>query len=210
MEDEIKEFLKNNPNFFEKNASLLADIHLPSPYGKGTISLAERQQLAQRDKIRVLESKFTELVLNAEENEVIANKIHHLTLGMLSAPDFNAMHDHITDCLRDQFNLPDAQLKLWSTSDIKHGAFINVDDSIKNWVQDLSQPYCGEMPTVDIADWFSEAPESLAIVPLKGEDISGALILPSSKKGHFYASMGTLFLSRIGELVNASLANHIS
>ncbi len=40
--DEIKAYLKNHPEFFEENAALLADIHLPSPHGGGTISLAER------------------------------------------------------------------------------------------------------------------------------------------------------------------------
>ena len=58
QDDEIKNYLKNHPEFFEQNASLLAEIHLPSPHGSGTISLAERQQLAQRDKINALEERF--------------------------------------------------------------------------------------------------------------------------------------------------------
>ena len=34
QENEIKVYLKNHPEFFEKNASFLADIHLPSPHGR--------------------------------------------------------------------------------------------------------------------------------------------------------------------------------
>ncbi len=42
QEDEITAYLASHPEFFERNASLLADVHLPSPHGGGTISLAER------------------------------------------------------------------------------------------------------------------------------------------------------------------------
>ena len=65
-ENDIKQYLKTHPDFFESHAHLLTELFLPSPHGKGTISLAERQQIAQRDKIRVLESRFTELILTAE------------------------------------------------------------------------------------------------------------------------------------------------
>jgi len=61
-EEQITEFLRADPTFFERNAHLLTEIYLPSPHGSGTVSLAERQQLAQRDKIRVLEVKMSELI----------------------------------------------------------------------------------------------------------------------------------------------------
>ena len=54
QEDEITAYLQSHPEFFEKNANLLADIHLPSPHGNGAISLVERQQIAQRVKINAL------------------------------------------------------------------------------------------------------------------------------------------------------------
>ena len=74
QQDDVKAYLKENPEFFEVNAAFLADIHLPSPHGGGTISLAEWQQLAQRDKINALEERFAELVLNAQENDRLQTK----------------------------------------------------------------------------------------------------------------------------------------
>ncbi|OZA05235.1 MAG: hypothetical protein B7X95_07165, partial [Methylophilaceae bacterium 17-44-8] len=118
MENEIKAYLKAHPEFFEHNAHLLTEVFLPSPHGEGTISLAQRQQLAQRDKIRVLESKFTELILNAEENEATAEKVHRLTIGLLGAPNFEQLNAHLSAYLRDYFELPDSQLKLWSSSSL--------------------------------------------------------------------------------------------
>ncbi|HEY0906239.1 MAG TPA: DUF484 family protein, partial [Methylophilus sp.] len=177
----------------------------------GTISLAERQQIAQRDKIRVLESKFTELILTAEENEQTANKVHELTLGLLFAKNVDSLHQHLVEFLATQFQLPQAQLKLWSnTSHAAGGVFIDAEESLKNWAKDLSQPYCGTLPTMDIAGWFSDTPASLAVIPMRYQDVTfGLLAIPSEQRSRFYAGMGTLFLNRIGELVSASLAKHI-
>jgi uncharacterized protein len=213
MENEIKAYLKAHPEFFEHNAHLLTEIFLPSPHGEGTISLAQRQQLAQRDKIRVLESKFTELILNAEENEATAEKVHRLTIGLLGAPNFEQLNAHLSAYLRDYFELPDSQLKLWSSSSLladNISAFIVADDALKNWAKDLTQPYCGPMPSIDIADWFTEIPASIAIIPMRGKETFGVLVLPSAHPTHFYPGMGTMFLTRIGELVSASLLRYIN
>lgn len=211
QENDIKQYLKSHPDFFERNAHLLAELFLPSPHGKGTISLAERQQIAQRDKIRVLESKFTQLILTAEENETTANKVHEMTLGLLSAKDVVELHRHLVEFLASQFQLPNAQLKLWSNDVHPADAiFMVAEDSLKNWAKDLSQPYCGTLPTMDIAGWFSETPASLAVIAMRYQDVTfGLLAIPSEQRSRFYAGMGTLFLSRIGELVSAALAKHI-
>jgi uncharacterized protein len=210
-ENDIKLYIKAHPDFFESHAHLLAELFLPSPHGKGTISLAERQQIAQRDKIRVLESRFTELILTAEENEATANKVHELTLGLLFAKDVPALHAHLMEFLTTHFQLPNARLRLWENE--SHSAddiFITAEDSLKNWAKDLSQPYCGTLPTMDIAGWFTESPASLAVIPMRYQDVTfGLLAIPSEQRSRFYAGMGTLFLNRIGELVSASLARYI-
>ncbi len=211
-ETDIKDYLKAHPDFFERHAHLLTELFLPSPHGKGTISLAERQQIAQRDKIRVLESKFTELILTAEENEVTANKVHALTLGLLSARQVTDLHTHLVSFLNEQFQLPNAQLKLWAgEGQTEEAPFIHAEESLKNWAKDLSQPYCGTLPTMDIAGWFSETPASLAVIPLRFQEHTfGLLAIPSDQRNRFYAGMGTLFLSRIGDLVSAALAKHVA
>lgn len=210
-ENDIKQYLKTHPDFFERQAHLLTELFLPSPHGKGTISLAERQQIAQRDKIRVLESRFTELILTAEENEVTANKVHELTLGLLFAKDVPGLHAHLVEFLANQFELPNAQLKLWANeSHAPDTLFIEAEESLKNWAKDLSQPYCGTLPTMDIAGWFTDTPASLAVIPMRYQEVTfGLMAISSEQRSRFYAGMGTLFLNRIGELVSASLARYI-
>jgi uncharacterized protein len=213
MEDQVKDYLKSNPDFFEKNAHLLSELYLPSPHGGAAVSLAERQQLVQRDKIRVLESKFNELIVNAEKNDITTEKIHKLTIGLLSANNFEALNKHLTEFLSSQFDLPDVQLKIWSNSALladKISAFTVPDEALKHWSNQLSTPYCGAMPSVEINTWFSQTPASIAIVPLKNDETFGLLVLPSADHTRFYSGMGTLFLSRIGELVSASLLRFIN
>lgn len=214
MEQEVIAYLKENPEFFERHAHLLTDLTLPNPYGEGTISLTQRQQLAQRDKIRVLESKFTELVINAEENQETAQKIHRLTLQLLAAPDFVTLESDLTQTLSADFDLPNCQLKLWSLTNLivdKIDPFVVPDQTVIDWAQDLSQPYCGTMPKVDISEWFKEQPGSIAMVPLRTADGTfGLLVLPSQDRHHFYNGMGTVFLNQLGELLSAALLKYLN
>ena len=133
--DDVKDYLKNNPSFFEQNASFLADIQLPSPHGSGTISLAERQQLAQRDKINAIKEQLANIVINAQENEATANKIHSFNIELHQAKNFDAIEQIISTLLPEHFNLSDTCLRLWATpSDAANAAnlvFSAVSDDAK-------------------------------------------------------------------------------
>lgn len=213
QQDDVKDYLKNNPEFFEQNASFLADIKLASPHGSGTISLAERQQLAQRDKIDALKSNFAELVLNAKENDAIANKMHALNIELHKAKNFDAVEQIISDLLPEHFSLSDTCLRLWASPlDAANNAnlvFSTVSDDAKSWVNALSQPYCGKLPAIATEDWFLDTAASIALVPLRLEQNIGFLALASDDKNHFYAEMGTDFLSKIGEILSAALSRYL-
>jgi uncharacterized protein len=213
QQDDVKTYLKANPEFFEQNASLLADIKLPSPHGSGTISLAERQQLAQRDKINALETNFAELVLNARNNDAIANKIHTLNIELHKAKNFDEIEQIISDLLPEHFDLSDTCLRLWAAPlDAANNAnlvFSAVAEDAKTWVAALEKPYCGQQPDIATEDWFLDPAASIALVPLRLAENIGFLALASDDKNHFYGEMGTDFLSKIGELLSAALSRYV-
>ena len=64
--EDVAEYLKTNPAFFEQYADLLAQIYVPHPHGGRAVSLAERQMLTLRDKNRQTESKLAELIAFGE------------------------------------------------------------------------------------------------------------------------------------------------
>ena len=82
--EDVAEYLKSNPGFFEQYADLLAQIYVPHPHGGRAVSLAERQMLTLREKNRATESKLAEIIAFGEENDAISEKVHRLAVGLIA------------------------------------------------------------------------------------------------------------------------------
>jgi len=214
-EHEIVAFLQQNPNFFENHADLLAVMHVPSMHGKGAVSLAERQQVAQRDKIRQLEKKYTDLLGFGVENDETSNKIHHLTLGLLEAEDFLGLTQKLLNSLREDFNVPYVNIKLWASprEDYLNNqvAFEPTNEALKAWLLGFEGPYCGPRLDESFEFLFDDASDakSYAVILLGKEKTIGFLVLASDDEKRFYAGMGTLFLQRLSELLSAALSRYL-
>lgn len=210
QEEDIKHYLKNEPLFFERNAALLADIHLPSPHGEGTISLAERQQLAQRDKISALEQRFAELVDNAQANDTINGKVHLFNIELHRAKHFDEIEQLISGYLPEHFDLSETCLRIWAKPiEATTGAnlvFSTVSDEAKLWMQALSQPYCGTPPAIVEESWLIEPAASIAIMPLRDTSVFGFLAFASQDIHRFSSDIGTDFLLKISEVISAALS----
>ena len=213
--EQVCAFLQKNPYFFEQNASLLADIHLPSPHGSGTISLTERQQLAQRDKIRVLEVKLAQLIEYAEENDVTSTKVHALSLALLKNRDLTTLQNDISAHFQKHFEVSQVILRIWQkpmdAAMADEVIFDAVDDALSDWTMALKAPYCGAKPEVVAALLHSEA-QSCCIIPLKGQLVAkpfGVLMLGANSAQRFKSGMGTHYLNRMGEMISAALLPQI-
>jgi hypothetical protein len=214
-EDQVSSYLRSFPHFFEHHASLLAEIYLPSPHGSGAISLAERQQLAQRDKIRALESKLASLISYAEENDVTSQKIHKLSVNLLISQDFSSLQTVIVNAMQQDFLITESAIRVWASPN--ENATQALDFSAENkafidWVNNLSKPYCGEKP--DLAKgMLDDQLKSFAFIPLskntEENSTFGVLMLGSDSATHFQSDMGVMYLERIGDLVGAALLSHI-
>lgn len=211
---QITAYLREHPQFFEHNPALLAEMYLPSPHGSGTVSLAERQQLAQRDRIRILEIKLSELLQFGEENDAISDKVHRLSLGLLATQSFEVLMQLLMYNLREDFQVPHVAVRLWAnpqnSADSTNSVFQPVNPELRNWAQNLVAPYCGHKPGLELDNWFGEtaAPKSFALIALRGEKVFGLLAMASEDEHRFYPEMGTLYLKRIGELVSAALLRY--
>ena len=210
--EQIGDFLQKNPYYFEQHASLLADIHLPSPHGSGTISLTERQQIAQRDKIRVLEVKLAELIEYAEENDATSTKVHALSLDILKTHDLNSLQNAISANMQKDFDVSQTSTRVWQlasdASIASDKVFSPVDEAFSDWVLTLNEPYCGAKPEAAAALLGADV-QSCCIIPLKAQPDSaksfGVLLLGAKSAKRFKTGMGTHYLNRIGELISAAL-----
>lgn len=214
--DHVADFLRRNPGFFEQHADLLVNLQIPHPHGGRAVSIGERQLVAVREKARLLEDKLQELVRYGEENDALGGKVHRLACRLLLAGGLEATLDAIYLDLLDHFTVPHVAVRLWDVAeaDPETKEFATVAPEMRQFVAHLEAPYCGSHSVYENHAWFGEAAPRLkshALVALRaGEGAFGVLALASEDAQRFYPEMGTLYLARIGELVGAALARHLT
>jgi uncharacterized protein YigA (DUF484 family) len=209
--EDVADYLKNNPGFFEQYADLMAQIFVPHPHGGRAVSLAERQMLTLRDKNRDTESKLAELIAFGEENDQISEKVHRLAVGLIAVETFSAVIHLMRFHLRDDFSVPHVALRLWKKPEgiSELPEFAAVAEELQVFADTLTHPYCGSTSGFGTAAWFGEQATHLrsqALVALcDGGATIGMLALGSEDTKRFYPEMGTLYLERIGEMLSAAL-----
>lgn len=208
--EDVAVWLKEHPEFFEQYAEMMSEIHIPHPHGGRTIPISERQILTLREKSKQLENKLREIIQFGEDNDAIGEKVHRMTLALLGARDLPAAVHAAEFNLREDFSVPHVALRAWrGTGDLP--LFQPVGDATRTFAAGLTHPHCSAQAATDTASWFGEsAPllKSFAYVPLRDGDVFGLLALASEDVHRFYPEMGTLFLSRLGDIVATALARH--
>ena len=213
-EAEVAEYLEKNPQFFSSHTGLLASMHLPNPHGSGTVSLAERQQVAQREKIHQVERKYNELLRFGIENDEKSIKIHNLTLALLNANSLTEITEALNNSLQNEFGISSSKIMLWAepknTEDLSLSLFDEVDESSRNWAEALIEPYCGKLPNEDLVSIkTNDNAKSYAMTALEIGSPVGLLVMASDDEKRFYPEMGTVFVKRIGELTSAALTRFV-
>ncbi|HEU4923343.1 MAG TPA: DUF484 family protein [Burkholderiales bacterium] len=207
--DDIARYLRTHPQFFDQHPELLETINVPHPYGGRAIPLAERQTVALREKLKVLEGRLAELLQFGEENDAISEKVHRLSVAVASARDFPAFAAALYFHLREDFAVPHVALRVWGKSvpaDFDEAR--PVDEAQRLHAAAMAAPQCGPAAGNPFVPWFGEAAEhvrSVALVPLGQTAVFGLLALGSEDAKRFYPDMGTLYLRRIGELCAAGV-----
>jgi uncharacterized protein len=208
--NDVAQFLRSNPQFFDQNPQLLESIYVPHPHGGRAIPLTERQIVSLREKVRLLEGKLGEFVRFGEDNDAIGEKVHRLSLALLGAKDFAGTAHALYFHLREDFAVPHVALRVWGKS-LLDGTIEGspVEAELRDKAETMGAPQCGPAAGSPFLPWFRDAQEhirSVALVPLGQTRTIGLLALGSEDPQRFFAEMGTLYLRRIGELTAGALA----
>lgn len=222
-EENVVTFLRRNPEFFERHEDLLEDLKLPHQAGRA-VSLIERQVGVLREKNQHLKRQLNELISNARDNDKLSSFVHRLTLGLLqtrTAGDVVTML-HLQLC--EQF--PNERISLILLSPpIAPEALDNVrPDTLRLYaatdpgldhfsaIFDNARPVCGRLKAAQVEFLFGEdATEigSSAVMPLRavhtGGKRLGLLAVGSDDRQRFNSSMGTVFISQMGDLISCAL-----
>jgi len=208
----VARFLADNPHFFEEHAELVSRLKLTSPIGGRAISLQERQMEVLREKIKVLDLRFAELIRVAQGNDAITEKLQAWTCSLLLARNDVDLPHVLIDGLQTIFSVPQATLRIWGVAEeFSHTWFAaEVSEDARIFSSGLSMPFCGPNNDFEAASWLEDGAsmQSVAILPLRtGRDDAafGLLVLGSPDPERFTADMATDFLIKIGDTTSAAL-----
>lgn len=216
----VCDYLKTNPDFFERNARLLSVLRLPHESGSA-ISLVERQVSVLRQKEIRLEQKLKELIRVARDNDLLAAKIHAFTLQLVAAEDLSGTITAVEEAMRSGFDADHAVLILFGNpddfDDVDAGRFFRAlprdDESLGpfNTFLNGSAPRCGQVRDAQRDFLFRHSADeigSVALVPLGQKAAIGFLAIGSVDADRFHPGMSIDFLSRVGDLVSAALRRY--
>ena len=215
----VADYLQSSPDFFERNAALLAKLRLPHVRDKAaTVSLVERQVEVLRDRNVALERRLKELVDVARANDGLADRIHHLSQRLIRAHDQGQTIDAIERSMREDFDAMHAVLVLFigdsQPREPDTRRFLRFEDAgaadIKMFdtLLQSGKPRCGQIrdsqrdylfgrDTIEIG--------SVALTPLGPKGSLGILAIGASDAERFHPAMSTDFLTRIGDLIAHAL-----
>lgn len=215
-EDRIAAYLLQTPAFFERYASVLASVQLPSLRGgQQVISLHERQADLLRERMRAQEQRVSDMARYAHQNEQIAQKVHNWSCEIAATAQPRMLPSVIAQGIEREFDVPQVTLRVWDVAAAYGGSTFTMGASADSraFASSLTMPFCGPNLGFEPTHWLPNPQEiqSVALLPLReGANESptpafGLLVLGSGDPHRFEATMGTEFLSRIAELASAAL-----
>jgi uncharacterized protein YigA (DUF484 family) len=215
----VTRYLETYPDFFERNAALLAKLRLPHlRESSATVSLVERQVEVLRDRNRALERKIAEFKDVARANEALANRIHGLSRRLIHGRTLLETIHAVETSLREDFDARSSVLLLFMEQarglEAAAGRFLKTadpaDDVVKSFESLLqsSKPRCGQIRDAQRDFLFGKdcvEIGSVALTPLGAGGALGLLAIGASDADRFHPAVSTEFLTRIGELLASAL-----
>ena len=215
---QVTDYLLENPDFFVGRDDLLLKLKLPHQRGN-TISLVERQVALLRERAMDYRRQLAHLTENARDNERLFERLRLLVLSLLDCNDLVQLVDVISDSLNHEFGIEFQSLILFDQQSLNLPVrSVSVRQAINalGSIMISGKAICGQVTEDKLDFLFQEQAQqvcSVAVIPLNyplGEPRQlGVLAIGSRDKRHFRASMGTVFISYLGEVLSRILARHL-
>jgi uncharacterized protein YigA (DUF484 family) len=218
-EKTVADYLRDNPEFFQNNASLLASLQIPHAISPA-VSLVEYQVKVLRDQNSQLKRKLMDLVQVARDNNRLNERMHQLTLGLIKVSSLEALLDTLRENLLGEFKADTVIMRLAGMTEAQtRECGVDYYDPAAAELQHFeaflktSRPQCGRFKREQMQYLFgdqSQAIESAALIPLGHHCKVGMMAIGSQEASRFHPGMGTLFLTHLGELMELLLTEHLN
>ncbi|WP_065204671.1 DUF484 family protein [Shewanella woodyi] len=189
----IREFLLDNPDFFNRYPELLLAMQIPHAE-RGAISLIERKQEMFRNRVQQLEEEITSLLGMASRNEMIYMFNTALSLKLLKCEDLGELRQVLSEGLKTQFHF--SHVRLITVHDI--------DSELSQiWSKRLSQGYYfGRLTMSESKRLFGSEVGSVALSRLSEECGQVIFAIASQDAMHFHPEMDNLLLDQLKQLLD--------
>jgi uncharacterized protein YigA (DUF484 family) len=216
IEKVVREFLRGNPDFLDKNTDILETMVLPHNSGKA-ISLVERQVGVMRDRNSEMRSRLDNMLQTAKENDLLFEKTKRLVLNLLEAKTLGALVEAVYDSLGKDYGIEFYSLTLFGDEKKLSRTMAQIASTEKanervGTLIGANRAVCGILREDEMMFLFGERGRqvgSVAAVPLRYDSLYGILAVGNRDPNFYKSSMGTLFLSYIAEILNRVLPNHL-
>jgi uncharacterized protein YigA (DUF484 family) len=215
-EEAVARYLEDHPDYFLRYPETLSRLLLSHETGGKAVSLIERQVQVLREQNQALQRQLRELVNNARENDVLSGRLHRYATAMIGCSSLDDVLDTTYDLLRQEFKL-DAVVILLQGRPTQGGRaeLVPEDDKRLNTLfQQFSsgKPICGGKFEDSLMSYLfsgrASEIKSSALIPLGEKNPRGVLGLGTQDPYRFHPGMGTVYLTRLGEMLTHSLARH--
>ncbi|MGI9294767.1 MAG: DUF484 family protein [Pseudomonadales bacterium] len=215
-DEQVADFLQQNPDFFTRRPDLLCDLTLPHQRGQ-TVSLVERQVALLRERNIDMRRRLAELLENANANNELFENTRQLVLDLMEAASLTELTEALQRSLEHDFKtdfqclclLTEQQEELPPT--VRCASHEQAQAAIGNLLT-AHQLVCGVLRDEELVFLFgaeAAAVGSAAVIPLLAEHHIGVLAVGSKDPLHFKSGMGTLFLNYIAEMLNRTVPQYL-
>ena len=130
--DEVIDYLIENPNFINDNVDLLNQLFSLNKNEGNVISFEDIRIKSLINENNALKGKISEIINNAESNEIIQNKLYKFANELISKKDINELPGFIVEFIKKEFPTLNIELGLLNIK-----GFDNLDQKYFNYDIDL-------------------------------------------------------------------------
>ena len=210
--DQVAAWLRDHTDFFQGRQELLELLQLPDPRGNA-VSLLERQAQILRERNQGLRERLNNLLAVARDNDVLFEKTRQLVLTLVEARNAEQLLSSLVRVLQQDFGADAVSVLVYDrdmeiTGELRGQVRCLAEADLHEALQLLlrnGKAICGVLRQVELEELFphhAEQVASAAMVPLTWQGQQGLLAIGSFDAHHFRSSLGTLFISHIGEVLS--------
>lgn len=207
-EADVVEWLASDADFFERHPELLDTMSLP--HETGAHSLIEVQVTRLRRENHQLRAQLETLAGIAGENERLMQRLHQLTLEVMTTSSSGEFIERLMGRLANDFDARSVRLHLLERHEsLAEVAAVTLHESgVPDWFDKLLEVgsiQFGRFTRAKLETLFPNQHEgigSAALVPITGV---GLLAIGAESPERFHPNMGTLFLELLGTTIRHRL-----